>query len=124
MTSVDIMNKGMVKMDGPEKEDLKARAMHAQELISYQPGAVVSRTILDKKAGTITVFSFDEGEGLSEHTAPFDATVLILDGEAEITIDGDPIRARAGEMVIMPADRPHALRAITQFKMMLIMIRA
>jgi len=99
-------------------------AMHAQELISYQPGAVVSRTILDKKAGTITVFSFDEGEGLSEHTAPFDATVLILDGEAEITIDGDPIRARAGEMVIMPADRPHALRAITQFKMMLIMIRA
>jgi quercetin dioxygenase-like cupin family protein len=124
MTTVDIMNEGMVKMEGAEKEDLKARAMHAQELISYQPGAVVSRTILDKKAGTITVFSFDEGEGLSEHTAPFDATVLILDGEAEITIDGDPIRARAGEMVIMPADRPHALRAITQFKMMLIMIRA
>ncbi len=118
------MNKGMVKTDVPEKEDLKARAMRAQELISYQPGAVVSRTILDKKAGTITVFSFDEGEGLSEHTAPFDATVLILDGEAEITIDGDPIRAMAGEMVIMPADRPHALRAITPFKMMLIMIRA
>jgi quercetin dioxygenase-like cupin family protein len=118
------MTKAMVKMEGAEKEELKARALHVQELISYQPGAVVSRTVLDKKAGTITVFSFDEGEGLSEHTAPYDATVLILDGEVEINIAGIPIRAKAGEMVIMPGGQPHGLRAITPFKMMLIMIRA
>jgi quercetin dioxygenase-like cupin family protein len=118
------MTNGVVKLDGVEKEDLKARALQAQELISYQPGAVVSRTVLDKKAGTITVFSFDEGEGLSEHTAPYDATVLILEGEVEITIAGRPVRAKAGEMVIMPGNQPHALRAITRFKMILIMIRA
>jgi quercetin dioxygenase-like cupin family protein len=114
----------MVKMDGPEKEDLKGKSLPAKDLISYQTGSVVSRTVLDKKAGTITVFSFDQGEGLSEHTAPYDATVLILDGEVEITISGKPIRAKAGEMVIMPADQPHALRALTAFKMLLVMIRA
>lgn len=118
------MNRSIVKLDGPEKEDLKGKALPAQDLISYQSGAVVSRTVLDKKAGTITVFSFDQGEGLSEHTAPYDATVLILDGEVEITISGRPLRAKAGEMVIMPADQPHALRALTAFKMLLVMIRA
>ncbi|MDH7596009.1 MAG: cupin domain-containing protein [Candidatus Bathyarchaeota archaeon] len=84
---------------------------------------MVSRTVIDKKAGTVTLFAFDKGEGLSEHTAPFDAMVCVLDGEAEVTIAGKPLRVRAGEMVIMPANKPHALRAVERFKMLLIMIR-
>jgi quercetin dioxygenase-like cupin family protein len=79
--------------------------------------------MLDKKAGTLTLFSFDQGQGLSEHTAPYDATVLVVDGEATLVIDGKPIVAKAGEMVIMPANIPHAVRADTRFKMLLIMIR-
>ena len=114
----------MIGVEGEEKLDLKARALVMKDLISYQPGAVVSRTVVDKKAGTITLFSFDDGEGLSEHTAPYDATVLILDGEVEITIAGKAVKAMSGEMVIMPANQPHALRALTPFKMALVMIRA
>ncbi len=90
----------------------------------YQEGSVVSRTIIDRKTGTITFFAFDKGQGLSEHTAPFDALVYILDGEAEITIAGTPFLAREGEMVIMPANHPHALRAVERFKMILVMIRS
>ena len=93
-------------------------------LVGYQKGAVVSRTVLDKKAGTVTLFAFDEGQGLSEHTAPFDAMVLILDGEAEVTISSKPIRLIAGEMTIMPANRPHSLKALARFKMLLVMIRS
>jgi quercetin dioxygenase-like cupin family protein len=93
-------------------------------LVEYQPGAVVSRTLVDKAVGTITLFAFAEGQGLSEHTAPYDAFVTVLDGEAEITIGGEPHRVAAGEMVIVPAHRPHFLRAVTQFKMLLVMIRA
>jgi quercetin dioxygenase-like cupin family protein len=92
-------------------------------LADYQEGSVVSRTIINKKTGTVTFFAFDEGQGLSEHTAPFDALVYILDGEAEITISGKPVKVREGEMLIMPANQPHALKAVKRFKMVLSMIR-
>jgi quercetin dioxygenase-like cupin family protein len=85
---------------------------------------VVSRTVIDKKAGTVTFFAFAEGQGLSEHTAPFDALVYLAEGEAEIVMSGKPIQLKDGEMVIMPADQPHALRAITNYKMILTMIRS
>ena len=93
-------------------------------LVGYQDGAVVSREIMSQKAGTVTLFAFDEGQGLSEHTAPFDAMVYVLDGEAEITISGNRLHLKQGEMVIMPANQPHALKAIKRFKMMLSMIKA
>ncbi len=94
------------------------------DLIKYQQGSVVSRTIIDKKTGTITLFAFDEGQGLSEHTTPFDALVIILDGNAEITIAGKPHEVSEGEMLIMPANKPHALKATGKFKMLLVMIRS
>jgi len=94
------------------------------DLIDYQADSVVSRTLIDKKSGTVTLFAFDEGQGLSEHTAPFDALVLIFDGEAEITIAGKMHHLKEGEMIIMPADKPHALKAVKRFKMMLTMIKA
>ncbi|UFS71687.1 cupin domain-containing protein [Geomonas sp. RF6] len=93
-------------------------------LAGYQDGAVVSRTILDKPVGTITAFAFDEGEGLSEHTAPYDAFVQVLDGEAQINIDGTAHNVAAGEIIVMPANKPHSLRAVQKFKMLLVMIRA
>ena len=93
------------------------------KLVSYQKGAVVSKTLIDKKAETVTVFAFAEGQGLSEHTAPFDAMVSILDGEADITISGKSFHLKAGEMITMPANKPHALKAIKPFKMMLVMRR-
>lgn len=102
---------------------LEAQAANLSNLISYQEGSVVSRTIIDKKAGTVTLFAFDEKQGLSEHTAPYDALVYIVDGEAEVTIAGKPIRLKQGEMTIMPANKTHALTAVTKFKMLLIMIR-
>jgi quercetin dioxygenase-like cupin family protein len=94
------------------------------DLIDYQADAVVSRVILKAKTGTVTVFAFDEGQGLSEHTAPFDALIQVLDGEAEITISGKAHPVRAGEIIIMPANKPHALKAVGRFKMMLVMIRS
>jgi len=93
-------------------------------LIDYQQGAVVSRTVINKKTGTVTVFAFDKGQGLSEHTTPFDALVHLLDGRGEVTISGRPLELKSGEMVIMPANEPHALRATERFKMMLVMIRS
>ena len=105
-------------------EELIARVSRLVDLVAYQGGAVVSRTIIDKKAGTITLFSFDEGQGLSEHTAPFDALVFLLDGEAEISISRKPFLLREGEMIIMPANQPHALKASKRFKMLLTMIRS
>ena len=93
------------------------------DLVDYQEGAVVSRALMKNKSGTVTLFAFDAGQGLSEHTAPFEALVHVLQGEAKITISGNGQRVRAGEMVIMPAREPHALQAVTKFKMMLIMIR-
>jgi quercetin dioxygenase-like cupin family protein len=94
------------------------------DLIAYQDDSVVSRTLIDKKSGTVTLFAFDEGQGLSEHTAPYDALVLILDGEAEVTISGKIHNLVEDEMIIMPANRPHALKAVQRFKMMLTMIKA
>ena len=91
--------------------------------MSYSIGSVVSKTLLKKNTGNITLFSFDEGQGLTEHTSPYDAVVYILDGKAEILIGGEPRRVMAGEMMIMPANIPHALNAVERFKMLLIMIR-
>lgn len=93
------------------------------ELVQYQPGAVVSRTVLKRPSGTVTVFAFDEGEGLSEHTAAFDALVVVIEGAAEITVAGFPQRVAAGDILRLPAGHPHALRALERFKMLLIMIR-
>lgn len=95
-----------------------------KELIHYQDDAVTSRTIIDKKEGTITLFSFGTGQGLSEHTAPYDAFVQIIEGEMEILIKKRPYMLREGEIIIMPADQPHALRAVEKSKMLLVMIRA
>jgi quercetin dioxygenase-like cupin family protein len=94
-----------------------------KDMAAWQEHSVVSREIIRKPSGTITVFAFDKGEGLSEHTAPFDAVVHILEGEAEIRIDGKPYLVKAGEMIIMPAAKPHALHAVTKFKMLLVMIK-
>jgi quercetin dioxygenase-like cupin family protein len=100
-----------------------AQAVALADLVAYQPGAVVSRTLVKKNAGTVTLFAFDVGQGLSEHTAPFDAIAEILDGEAELTIGGKKVPARAGQAVLMPANVPHALSATTPFKMLLVMVR-
>ena len=104
-------------------DEFKGIPISVSTAVSYADGAVVSKTILDKKAGTLTFFSFDAGQGLSEHTAPYDATVQILDGEANVIIDGKSIVVKTGEMIIMPANIPHELRAEVPFKMLLIMIR-
>jgi quercetin dioxygenase-like cupin family protein len=100
------------------------KVLSAAEQVAYQDGAIVSREIVRGKTGTVTLFAFDQGQGLSEHTAPFDALVQVFDGEAEITIAGKPLRVEAGELVVMPAGKPHALSAVKRFKMMLVMIRS
>ena len=105
-------------------DNLLERVMILADLVSYQEGTVVSRMVMKKETGNVTLFAFDKGEGLSEHTAPFDALVTILDGEADITIDKKPYRTRAGEMIIMPAHKPHALKAVERFKMLLVMIKS
>ena len=94
------------------------------ELVSYQDGAIVSREMIKKSTGSVTMFAFDACQGLSEHTAPFDALVQVVEGETEIMISGCPHRLQAGEMILMPAGQPHALKALTQFKMILTMIRS
>src|ERR1035441_1379762 len=94
------------------------------DMIDYQAGAIVSREVVKGKTGTVTVFAFDEGQGLSEHTAPFDALAHVLDGEAEITVSGKPLPTKAGGAVLMPAQQPHAVKAVTRFKMLLTMIRS
>jgi quercetin dioxygenase-like cupin family protein len=106
------------------KSDLSAKVLDLADIIGYQDGSVVSRTIAEKGAGTITVFAFDEGEGLSEHTAPFDAVLQVVDGEARITISGNDYDVAAGQMIIMPANEPHSVRAVKKFKMLLVMLRA
>ena len=105
------------------KETPKGIPFNLSEDISYAIGSVVSKTMLKKDTGNITLFSFDAGQGLSEHTSPFDAVVYILDGEAEISIGGKPQKVKAGETIIMPANVPHALHAEVQFKMLLVLIR-
>ena len=104
-------------------EKMLAQVISLVTFIDYQEGSVVSRTIVDRKTGTITLFAFDRGQGLSEHTAPFDAFVYILDGEVKITIAGEHFHLKAGEAIIMPANKPHALEATDRFKMMLVMVR-
>ena len=103
--------------------DLTDQRIPLAELLTYQQGAVISREIIKKPKGSVTVFAFDEGQGLSEHTAPFDAMVFCLEGEVEVKISGEPTGLKAGEMIIMPANKPHSLHAISPFKMLLVMIR-
>jgi len=103
---------------------IAGQAANLAGLVDYQEGSVVSRTLIDKKSGTVTLFAFDAGQGLSEHTAPYDALVFLVDGQADITIAGKTNRVNRGEVIIMPANQPHALAAVSKFKMVLVMIRA
>ncbi len=100
-----------------------AEAVAAAEVLQYQEGAVVSRTVVKEGSGSVTLFAFDEGQGLTEHTSPFDALVYMLEGEAEISVAGKPIQAKAGDLIWMPANEPHGLKALRRFKMMLTMMR-
>ena len=104
-------------------DDLAGQVTRLADLADYQPGSIVSRTIIDKTTGTVTFFAFDKGQALSEHTTPFDALVYVIDGEVEIVIAGKALRLEAGQMVIMPADQPPAVKALERFKMTLTMIR-
>jgi quercetin dioxygenase-like cupin family protein len=120
------LSKECAKMSQDEKNALKTgltQPAKLADLVTYQEGSVVSRTIVDKKSGTVTFFAFDKGEGLSEHKAPFDALVYVVDGEAGVTIAGKSFVLKEGEMIVMPANKPHALRATRRFKMLLVMIR-
>jgi quercetin dioxygenase-like cupin family protein len=107
-----------------ESEIRESLALCAKDLVSYQEGSIVSRTLLKRQTGNVTLFAFDDAQCLSEHTSPFDALVHVLEGDVEISIDGKPLRAASGDMVLMPANHPHALKALTRFKMVLIMIRS
>jgi quercetin dioxygenase-like cupin family protein len=100
-----------------------SQVMNLAGMVAYQEGSVVSRTLIDKKVGTVTLFAFAVGQGLSEHTAPFDAMVYLLDGEADVSISGKPYHLKNGDMLIMPANKPHALKATRAFKMLLVMVR-
>lgn len=104
--------------------ELIGKALAMGDLVAYQDGSVVSKTLIDKKIGTVTLFSFDAGQGLSEHTVPYDAFVQVVDGEAEISIDDKIQTVSAGQMIIMPANHPHSVKAVKPFKMLLVMIRA
>jgi quercetin dioxygenase-like cupin family protein len=106
--------------DAPKEFD---GVVSLSEIVQYQSGAVVSRTILKKPSGTVTAFAFDQGEGLSEHTAAFDALVLMIEGESEVSVSGVPQRLSAGDVMRLPAGRPHALKAVTRFKMLLVMVK-
>ena len=106
------------------KDSLASKVSKLSDLIAYQEGSVVSRTLIDKTAGTVTLFAFDAGQGLSEHTAPYDALVYVLEGSVEVAIAGNPVVLKEGEITIMPANKPHALTAKTRFKMLLTMIKS
>ena len=108
----------------PKPTGLGAEVARAAELVNYQDGSIVSREIVKKPTGTVTIFALDEGQGLSEHTAPFDALVHVLEGDVEISIAGKPHRLQGGEMILMPAHQPHALKALKRYKMILTMIRS
>ena len=109
-------------MKKSDSADIKGKPLCLAKMVEYSSGSVVSKTILNKKAGSLTLFAFDHGQGLSEHTSPYDAVVQMLDGQSEITIGDKTIVVSAGDMVIMPAGVPHALRSLTRFKMLLTMI--
>lgn len=104
--------------------DILEKAGNLAGLVDYQDGSIVSKEIIKKDRGTVTLFAFDKGQGLSEHTAPFDALVYIFDGQSEIVISGKPFCLKAGEIIIMPANKPHSLKALERFKMLLVMIRS
>ncbi len=104
-------------------EEYLGVALDLAESVDYSSGSIVSKTLLNKKTGTLTLFAFDAGQGLSEHTSPYDATIYVLDGEGTITIDGEIKKVKAGELIIMPANIPHDVQAEERFKMLLIMIR-
>ncbi len=106
-----------------DTDDIEGGAFVMEDLVDYQKGSIVSRTLIDKDTGTLTLFAFDEGQSLSEHTAPFDAIINVLDGSAKVIIDGDEYTVDGGECIIMPADIPHAVEALGKFKMLLTMIR-
>jgi quercetin dioxygenase-like cupin family protein len=106
-----------------KKSNLIGNVLDLKNIIGYQEGSVVSKEIIKKETGTVTLFAFDEGQGLSEHTAPFDALVNVIDGQAEIIISGKPFVVKEGEMIIMPSNEPHALKAVEKFKMMLVMVK-
>ncbi|MHA1213589.1 MAG: cupin domain-containing protein [Candidatus Heimdallarchaeota archaeon] len=110
-------------MSNPNTKDLLSKVEMLEKMINYQDGSVVSRQIIKEKTGNVTIFAFDKDEGLSEHTAPFDAMVYILDGSALITIAKEEFHLKQGEFIVMPADIPHALKAIEKFKMLLVMIK-
>ena len=118
------MSKSTIMSDQDQNVVRSAEVKQLVDLLQYQDGSIVSRVLLKNKGGTVTLFAFDVGEGLSEHTAPFDALVVVTDGEADIEIAGESFKVRQGETIILPANRPHAVRAATRFKMLLIMIRA
>jgi quercetin dioxygenase-like cupin family protein len=105
-------------------ENIAGKVLSLKALTDYQPDSIVSRTIVDKPSGTLTLFAFDRGQGLSEHTAPYDALVIVLDGEAEVTVAGRARPVKEGEVILLPADIPHAIRAAGRFKMMLVMIKS
>lgn len=105
-------------------DNLTSQVLNLEGLVDYQDGAVVSRTIVKKSTGSVTLFAFDSGQTLSEHTSPFDAIVQILDGKGEFTIEGQPFHLSQGEILIMPADKPHSVAATERFKMLLTMIRS
>jgi quercetin dioxygenase-like cupin family protein len=100
------------------------KVSNLKDLVNYQDGSIVSKEIIKKPTGTVSIFAFDQDQGLSEHTAPFDALVYVLDGETEIIISGKPHHLKEGEMIIMPGGEPHALKAVRRFKMMLVMVKS
>lgn len=126
--NIDLQNKyhggSTLEQVQPDYVKITPEVLNMTDLLTYQEGAIVSRTIIQKKEGTVTLFAFDKDQGLSEHTAPFDAMVQVLDGEVEISISGKSYPVKAGEFIIMPANEPHALKAVSRFKMLLTMIRA
>ena len=105
-----------------DTNNLAGRTLRLVDLVVYQDDSVVSRTVLDKKTGTVTVFAFDQGQGLSEHTTPFDALIYVLDGKADVTISGKGHHLRDGDVLIMPANEPHTVQAVERFKMVLVMV--
>jgi len=105
-------------------EIVAGQAVPLLNLVNYQDGSVVSRVVLKRERGNVTLFAFDQGQGLSEHTSPYDALLAVLEGEAEIIVGGEPSAVQAGEIILLAADKPHAVRAITRFKMLLTMIRS
>ncbi len=106
------------------EKSTKQEILNLDSMLDYQEGSVVSRTLMNKDVGSVTLFSFDTGEGLSEHSAPYDALVYVFDGDAEITISGVKHVVKKGQIIIMPANKPHGLKALKKFKMMLIMIKS